>query len=65
MFGGGGARAPTPPPLPPPPPNPPTQTFTPPSTAGTPQGLFAGNILTSPLGAPAANATQRKSLFGQ
>ena len=67
--GGGGGAAPAPPPPPPPPPNPPTYAsaaFTPPRTgAGLPQGILQGSILTSPLGAANAGATQRKQLFGQ
>lgn len=67
MFGGG--SAPAPPPPPPPPPNPPTyasSVFAAPSSGANagPSGLFANAILTSPMGAPSANATQRKQLFG-
>lgn len=58
-----------PPPPPPPPPNPPTYASAavrPPSMQNP--SIYAGlgsTILTSPLGAPDARATQRKSLLGQ
>jgi hypothetical protein len=67
MFGG---SSPSPPSAPPPPPNPPTYAS---ALATAPEGGpslgrfggFASSVLTGPMGTPARDTTQRKSLLGQ